>query len=116
MENGMFAGQWRNKAGDELHLVQCGASISGTYISARSEVAETCRSRILVGSINENTICFVAGASTPRIMKSWTGRLSMNDGSGHDEIKTVCHSLERLTDDFDIARSVQISFDLFQRA
>ncbi|MCJ2128744.1 avidin/streptavidin family protein [Methylobacterium sp. E-045] len=111
----MFSGTWCNEAGDELHLTQYGEAIAGTYIETKKDTDVSCRSKIVVGSVADETICFVTGASTARMMKSWTGLLYKDNKNCELEINTVCHSLERLTDEMEIAKSISIKKDKFKK-
>lgn len=112
----MFAGTWSNKSGDLLHLTQCGEAIARTYVSARREADTACRGNMVVGSASGKTICFVTGAATPRMMKSWAGKLHGEASDIRTEIRVTCHSLERLTDEMDIAKSLGIVLDIFTRS
>ncbi|XYD06949.1 hypothetical protein R1A27_17410 [Methylobacterium sp. NMS12] len=111
----MFAGGWRNKTGDLLHLTQCGEAIAGTYVAARSDAKIACRGNLVVGSVNGRAICIVTIAETPRRMKSWSGTLYEDKKHQKSEIRMICHSLERLTDEMDIVKSLGIIMDKFTK-
>ncbi|MBA8914197.1 avidin/streptavidin family protein [Methylorubrum thiocyanatum] len=109
----MFEGRWRNECGAEIHLLQYGEAISGTYTPSRAELVAPCRGRILVGSAEGELIGFVTSSSAPGTVTSWTGRLLQTPDLTKPEIHLVYHVVERVTNDLDISRSKEVRSAVF---
>lgn len=109
----MFEGSWRSECGAEIHLLQYGEAILGTYTPSRAELVAPCRGRSLVGSAEGELIGFVTSSSAPGTVTSWTGRLLQTPDLTKLEIHLVYHVVERVTNDLDISRSKEVRSAVF---